>query len=64
MTSKDVLPEKDLLEKAATMKRFEYSPLGKELRAQTDVAKKRYQKLDNTYEIEKIIKKEKPTFKK
>ena len=46
------------------MKRFEYSPLGKELRAQTDVAKKRYQKLDNTYEIEKIIKKEKPTFKK
>ena len=26
LTSKDVLPEKDLLEKAATMKRFEYSP--------------------------------------
>ena len=25
MTGKDVLPEKDLLEKAATMKRFEYS---------------------------------------
>ena len=30
LTSKDVLPEKDLLGKAATMKRFEYSPLGKE----------------------------------
>ena len=26
LTSKDVLPEKHLLEKAATMKRFEYSP--------------------------------------
>ena len=32
LTSKDVLPEKYLLEKAATMKRFEYSPLGKELK--------------------------------
>ena len=35
LTGKDILPEKDLLEKAATMKRFEYSPLGKELKAQT-----------------------------
>ena len=26
LTSKDVFPEKNLLEKAATMKRFEYSP--------------------------------------
>ena len=26
LTNKDVLPEKNLLEKAATMKRFEYSP--------------------------------------
>ena len=26
LTSKDVLPEKNLLEKVATMKRFEYSP--------------------------------------
>ena len=34
-SSKDVLPEKGLLEKAATIKRFEYSPLGKELKAQT-----------------------------
>ena len=31
LTGKDVLSEKDLLEKAATMKRFEYSRLGKEL---------------------------------
>ena len=28
LTGKDVLPEKDLLEKADKMKRFEYSPLG------------------------------------
>ena len=29
LTSKEVLPEKDLLKKAATMKTFEYSPLDK-----------------------------------
>ena len=58
MTSKDVLAQKDLPEKAATMKRFEFSPLGKKLKAQTDIAKKQYQKLDNTYEFDKIIKKE------
>ena len=46
------------------MKRFEYSSLGKELRAQTDIAKKQYKKLDDTYEFDKIIKKEKPAFKK
>ena len=45
------------------MKRFEYSPLGKELKAQTNIAKKQYQKLDNNFEFDKIIKKEKPTFK-
>ena len=38
LTHKDVLPEKDLLEKAATIKRFEYSPLGKELIKQTKIA--------------------------
>ena len=59
LTGKNVLPEKDLLEKAATMKRFEYSPLGKKLKAQTDNAKKEYQKLDDTYEFDKIIKKRK-----
>ena len=40
LTGKDVLPEKDLLQKAATIKRFECLPLGKELKAQTDIAKK------------------------
>ena len=53
-----------MLEKAAALKRFEYSPLGKELKAQTDIAKKHYQKLDNTFEFDKTIKKEKPTLKK
>ena len=40
LTGKDFVPEKDLLEKAATMKRFEYSSLGKKLNAQNDIAKK------------------------
>ena len=53
MTSKDVLPEKDLLEKDAALKRFEYSPLGKELKTQTSVAEKQYQKFNNTFESNK-----------
>ena len=41
LTGKDKkIPEKYLLQKTATMKRFEYSLLGKELKAQTDIAKK------------------------
>ena len=39
LTNKDVLPEKDLLEMAPAIKRFEYQQLGKELEAQTDIAK-------------------------
>ena len=53
LTGKDVLPEKDLLGKAAANKRFEYSPLGKELRKQTSVAEKKYQKLGNAFESNK-----------
>ena len=30
------------------MKKFEYLPLGKELKAQTDISQKQYQKLENT----------------
>ena len=58
---------KQSLEKAATMKRFEYLPSGKQLKPQTDIAKKKkkqYKKLDNTYQYEKIIKKENPKLKK
>ena len=39
LTSDDVLPEKGMLEKAATIKRSEYSLLGKELKGQTNIAK-------------------------
>ena len=42
MIGKDVLTEKDLLEKAASMKRFENSPLGKELKKETSAAEKQY----------------------
>ena len=48
LNGKDVLPEIDSLEKAAAIKRFEYSPLGNKLKAQTENAKKQYQKLDDT----------------
>ena len=58
LTGKDVLPEKHLPEKAATMKRFKYSPLGKELKKQTSVAEKHYKKLVDTFEFDTIIKKE------
>ena len=44
LNGKDVLPEKDFLGKAATRKRFEYSPLRKELQAQTGIAKDQYKK--------------------
>ena len=50
LTGKDVLPEKDLLEKAATIKRFEYSTLRSALRKQSSVAEKQYQKLDKVFE--------------
>ena len=40
LTGKDVLPKKDLLEKADALTRFEYSPLGKELKAQTSAAER------------------------
>ena len=49
LNSKDVLPGKDLQEKAAALKRFEYSPLGKELKSQTSVVEKHDQKLNMTF---------------
>ena len=39
------------------MKRLEHSLLRKELKSQTDIAQKQYQRLDDTYEFDKIIKK-------
>ena len=43
LTGKGILSERNLLEKAAALKRFEYSPLGKELKKQTSVGEKCYQ---------------------
>ena len=40
MTGEDILPGKDLLQKVAAIKRFEYLPIGGELKKQTDIAKK------------------------
>ena len=42
LTGKDVLPEKHLLEKSATIKRFGYSLLDKELKVLTGTSKDRY----------------------
>ena len=53
-----------MLEKANTIKGFEYSHLGKELKDQTDIAKrKQYQKLRKSYEFDETINK-KPALKK
>ena len=60
MTDKDVLLEKDLLEKTATMKRFEYLLLDKELKAQMGIAKKQYQGLNKFFKSDK---KEEPVLK-
>ena len=59
LTGEKVLPEKWVLEKAATIKRFEYSPLGSELKKQIDIAnKKQYQGLDKVYEFDGTISKD------
>ena len=60
MSGKDILPKKDLLEKAAELIKFKYLPLGKELEAQHSAAEKHYQKSDKVFESnkkeEKIVK--------
>ena len=55
MTGEDIFPEKEkgLLEKAATIKRFKYSPLGSDLEKRTDIVGKEYQGLDKIYEFDK-----------
>ena len=51
LTDEYVLPEKYLLETAATIKRFEYSLLGSELKKQTDIAEKEYQISDKSFSL-------------
>ena len=53
LTGKIVFPEKDLLEKAAPLERFEYSPFGKKLKAQISASEKQYQKLEKAFESNK-----------
>ena len=52
LTGEGVSPEMDLLEKAATINKLEYSPSVSELKKQTVIAKKQYQVLDQAYEID------------
>ena len=51
MTGNDVLPEKDLSQKDAAIKRFEYSPLGSELKKQSDIAKDKYKILKDKQKL-------------
>ena len=51
MTGEYVLPEKYLLETAATIKRFEYSLLGSELKKQSDIAEKEHQISDKFFSL-------------
>ena len=60
---KQSITMRNLLEKAATIKRFKYSALGKELIAQNGIAKKQYKKLDDTCGFDTMITKEELTFK-
>ena len=53
LTGKDVLPKKDLLRKDAAIERFEYFPLGQELKKRTSIAEKQYQKFDTAFEFNK-----------
>ena len=59
MTGKDVLPEKDLLEKFEAIKKFEYSLLGKESEKQTSVGEKQHKKFNNAFESNKKEEEEK-----
>ena len=47
-----MLLDEDLLEKAATIKRFEYSPLASQLKIHIDIAKMQYQRFDKVYEFD------------
>ena len=51
LVDEDISPEVGILEKAATIEAFEYSPLGSELKKQADIAKKLYQGLNNVYAL-------------
>ena len=66
LMAKMFFTRKDLLEKAAAVKRLEYSPLDSELKKQTDIDKKQHQRLDKLYDFDETINEndKKPTLKK
>ena len=53
LTDKNVLLEKDMLDKAATIKRFEYLPLCSEFEKQTHIAETQYQNQTRLFEPNK-----------
>ena len=54
LTGEEILPKRGLLEKAATIKRFEYSHLVSDLKKDTDIAKKKkHQGLDKLMNLMK-----------
>ena len=63
LTSKDVLREKDLLDKVATIKIFKYLRLGSEVNRQTEISKKQYQKLHKVYKLGEKEEDEKKIYK-
>ena len=61
LTGKDVL-QKELLEKDATIKRFEFSPLDSELEKPICILEKQYQKIDKFFEPNKKMSTRLPVF--
>ena len=53
LTVEDILPEKRLLQKAATIKRFEYLLLGRELKKQPSIAEKQFKRFDS--DVKKLV---------
>ena len=51
LTDEGVLLEKGLLKKAATIKIFEYSALGSDLKKQTSIARKQYQQVHKVHRL-------------
>ena len=49
LIGEDLLPEKDLLDKVAALKKFAYSPLSKELKTKTHIPTKQCQELDKAF---------------
>ena len=53
MTVEEVLPEQTSKENVATIKRFEYSLLGNQLKKQIDIATTQYQGLGKAFKFNK-----------